>query len=45
LLAQLLQMTERAGDVDDNLRHLAKQFADNVAYEGFGADALSYHFS
>jgi len=45
LLAQLLQMTEHAGGIDDNLRHLAKQFADNVVYEGYGAGALSYHFS
>jgi len=45
LLAQLLQMIEHAGGIDDNLRHLAKQFADNVAYEGYGAGALSYHFS
>ncbi|XP_011692916.1 PREDICTED: uncharacterized protein LOC105452991 [Wasmannia auropunctata] len=42
LLAQLLQMIERAGGVDDNLRRLAEQFADNVAYHGYGAGALSY---
>ncbi|XP_029666345.1 uncharacterized protein LOC115237445 [Formica exsecta] len=45
LLAQLLQMTELAGSIDDNLRHLAKQFVDNVAYEGYGAGALLYHSS
>ncbi|KYM93793.1 hypothetical protein ALC62_15637 [Cyphomyrmex costatus] len=41
-LAQLLQMIERAGGIDDNLRRLAEQFADNVAYEGYGAGSLSY---
>ncbi|KYN22894.1 PREDICTED: uncharacterized protein LOC108758902 [Trachymyrmex cornetzi] len=42
LLAQLLQMIERAGNIDDNLRRLAKQFADNVAYEGYGTGVLSF---
>ncbi|XP_072744691.1 uncharacterized protein [Anoplolepis gracilipes] len=45
LLAQLLQMTEHANGVDDSLRHLAKQFVDNVAYEGYGAGALLYRSS
>ncbi|CAL1683333.1 unnamed protein product [Lasius platythorax] len=45
LLAELLQMTEHADGVDDSLRHLAKQFVDNVAYEGYGAGALLYRSS
>lgn len=46
LLAQLLQMTGHADDgIDDSLHHLAKQFADNVAYEGYGVGALLYHSS
>ncbi|XP_071653549.1 uncharacterized protein [Temnothorax longispinosus] len=45
LLAQLLQMIERADSVDNNLRRLAEQLADNVAYEGYGAGALSYRSS
>lgn len=43
LLGQLLQMIiERA---DNNLRRLAEQLVDNVAYEGYGAGALSYRSS
>lgn len=42
LLAQLLQMIKRADGIDDNLRRLAEQFTDNMAYEGYGAGALSY---
>ncbi|XP_011256611.2 uncharacterized protein LOC105251462 [Camponotus floridanus] len=45
LLAQLLQMIELAGGIDDSLRHLAKQFVDNVAYEGYGSGALLYRSS
>ncbi|XP_011867325.1 PREDICTED: uncharacterized protein LOC105561707 [Vollenhovia emeryi] len=42
LLAQLLQMIERADSVDNNLRRLAEQLVDNVVYEGYGSGALSY---
>lgn len=45
LLAQLLQMIEHTDGVDDNLRRLAEQFVDNIAYEGYGAGALSYRSS
>lgn len=45
LLAQLLQMTERADRVDSYLRRLAGQLVDNVAYEGYGAGAFSYGFN
>ncbi|XP_011630884.1 uncharacterized protein LOC105422977 [Pogonomyrmex barbatus] len=43
LIAQLLQMIKHTSGIDDNLYHLAKQFVDNVAYEGYGAGALKYH--
>ncbi|KYN39368.1 hypothetical protein ALC56_06294 [Trachymyrmex septentrionalis] len=45
LLARLLQVIKRAGDIDGNLRRLAEQFADNVAYEGYGAGVLLYRSS
>lgn len=46
LLGQLLlQVMEHVDSVDDNLRRLAEQLADNVAYEGYGAGALSYRSS
>ncbi|EZA54023.1 hypothetical protein X777_05872 [Ooceraea biroi] len=45
LLAQLLKMMETASGIDDNLRHLAMRFIDNVAYEGYGAGALLQRFS
>ncbi|XP_014486672.1 PREDICTED: uncharacterized protein LOC106750683 [Dinoponera quadriceps] len=41
LLYQLLQMLEHAINVDNDLRYLAKQFIDNVAYDGYGAGILS----
>jgi hypothetical protein len=44
-LAQLLGMMEIAEGVDDSLHHLAERFIDNVAYEGYGAGAISDHFS
>lgn len=43
LLAQLLEMMEIADGIDNSLRNLAKRFIDNVAYEGYGAGALSLH--
>ncbi|KAL6428269.1 hypothetical protein ACFW04_008526 [Cataglyphis niger] len=45
LLSQLLQMTKFADGIDDSMRDLAKQFVDNVAYEGYGAGALLYQSS
>ncbi|XP_029163177.1 uncharacterized protein LOC114934650 [Nylanderia fulva] len=42
LLQQILHMAGYADNIDDSLRHLAKQFIDNVAYEGYGAGALLY---
>lgn len=45
LLAHLLPRIERADSVNNYLRHLAKKFVDNVAYEGYGAGAFSYRFS
>lgn len=41
LLTRLLQMAERAIDIEDNIRSLAKQFVDYVVYEGYGAGTLS----
>ncbi|KAL0114010.1 hypothetical protein PUN28_011374 [Cardiocondyla obscurior] len=45
LLAHLLQVIERTDSIDNNLRRLAKQFIDNVSYEGYGAGTLSYKIS
>ncbi|XP_032690079.1 uncharacterized protein LOC116853232 [Odontomachus brunneus] len=45
LLSQLLQMLEHASNVDNDLRNLAGQFVDNVAYEGYGAGIPSLRYN